>query len=185
MEKKLWDEPSPEILDGCQKGNESCLSRMLLAYTPLIRYIAREFSGHSYQDEEDLLQEGYISLIRAVKGYVAERGKFSSYLFSCVRNGMISYLRKNRKMPLVLSLDSGQWQLPPAEAAAAEDLLTEYFPEDVRNSLSLMETAVLDAFLQTGSVSSAAVILEFPRKKVDNALQRIRKKILERVEKDR
>jgi DNA-directed RNA polymerase specialized sigma24 family protein len=48
---------------------------------------------------------------------------------------------------------------------------------DLLEGLSVAESTVLDAFLDTGSVTSSAKILGWPRKRVDNALQRARRKL--------
>ncbi|HRV71414.1 MAG TPA: sigma-70 family RNA polymerase sigma factor [Thermovirgaceae bacterium] len=172
--RNLWEEPSGGLVERSGKGDEEALSEMMLRFTPLIRYIAREFKGSFLAEEDDLLQEGYISLIRAVRGYEANRGKFSSYLFSCVRNGMISYLRKNKNKNRESPLD------PETEASGKGSLcwpVEELLPPDFTSLLTITEMTVLDAFLETGSVSSSAVVLGWQRKKVDNAMQRIRKKL--------
>ncbi|HDQ92534.1 MAG TPA: sigma-70 family RNA polymerase sigma factor [Synergistetes bacterium] len=172
--KILWDEPSDELVERSRNEDDEALSEMMLRFTPLIRYIAREFTGGLLAEEEDLLQEGYISLIRAVRGYEKKRGKFSSYLFSCVRNGMISYLRKNKKRNSCFPLDQERESMQESDYyCPADDIL----PPDFLSDLTITEMTALDAYIETGSVSSSAVVLRWPRKRVDNAMQRIRKKL--------
>ncbi|GAB6281025.1 MAG: hypothetical protein STSR0007_11700 [Thermovirga sp.] len=148
---------------------------MLVAFTPLVRYITREFAEVSRNEMEDLLQEGYISIISAVKGYESARGKFSSYTFSCVRNRMISFIRKNRNKLFLIPLShetSGTITYPEMPDNCP------HLEEELFRGLTCLEATVLDAFLETGSISGAALVLEWPRKRVDNALQRIRRKIV-------
>jgi RNA polymerase sigma factor (sigma-70 family) len=172
--KSLWEEPPGDLVERSGNGDDEALSEMMLRFTPLIRYIAREFRGSFLAEEDDLLQEGYISLIRAVRGYEEKRGKFSSYLFSCVRNGMVSYLRKNKNRNRHSPLDPETEAMQDSEPRwSAEEML----PPGFFSTLTITEMTVIDAFLETGSVSSSALVLGWPRKKVDNAMQRIRKKL--------
>lgn len=183
----LWEEPEPELLKRCKTGDEKALAELLVTFTPLVRYIAREFAenGKGSGDIDDLLQEGYISLIRAVNGYEKERGKFSSYLFSCARNGMISFLRKSRDRLTMLPLSPETSERMNLADGPDEEQIVDLAPEELFRGLSFLETTVLDAFLETGSVTRASMILEWPRKKVDNALQRIRKKVIANYESER
>ncbi len=176
----LWEEPDHELLKRCKTGEEEALAELLVAFTPLLRHITREFAenGNGSADIDDLLQEGYISLIRAVNGYEKERGKFSSYLFSCARNGMISFLRKSRDRLTMLPLFPDTAERMNLTDGPDEEEIADLAPEGLFRGLSFLETTVLDAFLETGSVTRASIVLEWPRKKVDNALQRIRRKVI-------
>ncbi|MDO9508196.1 MAG: sigma-70 family RNA polymerase sigma factor [Thermovirgaceae bacterium] len=178
MVMSLWKEPDFELVKRCKEGEEKALTELFVAFTPFVRYIAREFTENGRHDLDDLLQEGYMSLIRAAKGYEQERGKFSSYSFSCVRNGMISFLRRNRDRLTMIHLFG---EIPDdiyLMAGPDPYPLPDFALEDLFNGLSCLETTVLDAFLETGSISGASEVLAWPRKKVDNALQRIRKKVM-------
>ncbi|MDT8284346.1 MAG: sigma-70 family RNA polymerase sigma factor [Thermovirgaceae bacterium] len=174
----LWEEPDPELLKRCKTGEEKALAELLVAFTPLVRHIARGFAENGSADIDDLLQEGYISLIRAVNGYEKERGKFSSYMFSCARNGMISFLRKSRDRLTILPLFSDMAERMNLTDGPDEEEIADLAPEGLFRGLSFLETTVLDAFLETGSITRASIALEWPRKKVDNALQRIRRKVI-------
>jgi len=181
MKKNLWDEPDASLLERCKNWDEEALTEILVTFTPLVRYLAGKFGGVSKEELEDLIQEGYISIIDAVKGYERVRGKFSSYSFSCIRNRMISFVRKNRNkfylVPLSAEVHDG------VDYSERED--QDAFPDPLRDELfkdlTCLEATVLDAFLEMGSISRAALILGWPKKRVDNALQRIRRKILDNM----
>lgn len=167
----MWKEVDPELIRRGKCGDSKALSRILLDFTPLLRHIAGRLVEPSRPDYDDLLQEGYMALINALPRYEETRGKFSSFLFSCARNGMISFLRTSRK----------EVPLPLPEEIYDHDRSSEYLPlfshQEIFEDLTCLETAVLDAFIETGSVTKAANLLSWPRKKADNALQRVRKKL--------
>jgi len=178
MGSSIWEEPGHELLDKCREGGAEALTELLVVLTPLVRFVAREFSGVTGIDPEDLLQEGYISIIDALGRYDSKRRKFSSYCFSCIRNRMISSLRKNRpRLSLVPITQEIEMSLSSEESVDPFPDLDD-IEQDLFQNLSFLEVSVLDAFLETGSISGASGLLRWPRKKVDNAIQRIRKKIL-------
>lgn len=55
--------------------------------------------------EEDIISEGYIGLIKAAKTYNKDKSKFVTYAGMCIFNQMLMYLRKNEKHAQVVSLD--------------------------------------------------------------------------------
>ncbi len=181
MKEKLWSEPDHCLLKRCKEGDEKALTVLLVAFTPLVRYIAREFAVESRDDVEDLLQEGYISIINAVKGHESTKGKFSSYSYSCVRNRMISFLRKNRNKFSITPLSEETTEILTSGINPDEEDFPDQLEQELFMGLTCLETTVLDAFLETGSISGVALVLEWPRKRVDNALQRIRKKVIEKM----
>lgn len=182
MAPDLWREPDSDTLRRCREGDEDALTELLVDFTPLVRYVAREFAGVSRDDMEDLLQEGYISIINAAKRYESARGKFSSFSFSCVRNRMISSLRRGKDKFSLVSLSPEIFENITSPEISDREASCDWFEEELFRGLTPLETAVLDAFLETGSISGAAIVLEWPRKRVDNALQRVRKKILKNRE---
>lgn len=180
MKNQLWNEPDSDLLGRCKKGDDEALAELLVSFTPLVRYIARKFAAVSSNDVEDLLQEGYISIINAVKGHEVARGKFSSYSFSCIRNRMISFLRRNRGKFAITGLSEEMADALTSTMDPDEEAFPDRLEQELFSGLTCLETKALDAFLEAGSISGAALILEWPRKRVDNALQRIRKKVIEK-----
>ena len=56
--------------------------------------------------EEDLIQEGMIGLLKAVKQFDESRGtEFSTYAFTVIRNEMRQYIRLMKHYPEPVSLD--------------------------------------------------------------------------------
>lgn len=64
----------------------------------LIYQVAKKYSGLAELD--DLLQEGYIGLCRAVDGYEPEAGAgFSTYAWMCIKRQMLRYIYGERNLP--------------------------------------------------------------------------------------
>lgn len=78
---------STEELVGMYKSslNECYLQEIIRRNEGLLRMWVRDYSNIPYHDEEELLQEGYIALCKAVDNYSLERGSaFSTYLKTVV-----------------------------------------------------------------------------------------------------
>ncbi len=149
---------------------------------PFVQVIMKEARRLSRNDAftmDDLVQEGMVAAISAMESYNPARGEKSAYVRICARNRMISYLRQSaRELPideeiLVGSLDADPATAPTCqhESVEAQEALTNLLAV-----LSPFEQKVLAAYLSGGSTSEAARSLSLERKKIDNALQRIRNK---------
>jgi RNA polymerase sporulation-specific sigma factor len=56
------------------------------------------------RNKDDIVSEGTVGLIKAVKTYKADKSKFATYASRCIRNEMLMFLRRNKKHAGVLSL---------------------------------------------------------------------------------
>ena len=165
--------------------------RLVSEYIQLVRACARPYflAGG---DSEDLIQEGMLGLLSAVRSYDPAKGvKFPVYAEFCVRRRIYSAIRTasgNKHTPLnsYISLESPQVDENGIQSA--------YFlrdPEDfviaresaheierlLFGALSRFETGVLELFLEGMSYKDMAAFLGKSSKSVDNAVQRIRKKL--------
>jgi RNA polymerase sporulation-specific sigma factor len=146
---------------------------------PIILLEARKLSYGNRFALDDLVQEGVMALIGAMSSYDPDRGSEEGYVRVCARNRMISYLRRNgHELPMEDSAlgvrvdsDAGSYSKERQELLEIREAL-----EVLLESLSPFESEVLSAYLSGGGVSRAADTLKCERKKVDNALQRIRNK---------
>lgn len=174
MTEEFLDQTLEHLVKRAAAGEEKALSLLLVSFHPLIKRNAIDLAGGDTFLFDDLYQEGMVALCRAVVRFESERGAFPSFARQCVRNAMISHLRKKPREVLVDDFDERMlvdWARDGFQGVEIRDdlrLLLEV--------LTPLETAVLDAFLQTGGVASAVRVLGWPRKKVENALSRIRRK---------
>lgn len=172
---------------GDPAAEEELVSRNL----KLVRACSRPFflAGG---DSEDLIQEGTIGLLDAVRQYDPARGtSFHSFAQSCIRNRIFNAIKSasrlkhtplNDYVPLESpQFDEGRSMLfdmarDPEELIIAKERLGEL--QDANSGvLSKLEHRVLTLYLEGLSCSEIASVLGRPTKSVDNAVQRIRHKL--------
>lgn len=192
-------ERSDEVLCSLVSRGDRVAEEILVArYNRLVRMCARPFflAGG---DSEDLIQEGMIGLVSAIRGFQSGReAKFRTYAEVCVKNRIRSAARaasRDKHSPLNQSVSLGEPLLdPPPEGygngelqqstESPEDLLIGREEREARMAsmlerLSRFEKMVLDLYLDGFSYSEIALRLDKPAKSVDNAVQRIRRKAAE------
>jgi len=160
-------------------------------YAWLVRACARPYflAGG---DSEDLIQEGMLGLLSAIRTYNPDKGaKFTTYAEFCIRRRIYSAIKLasgNKHTPLnsYISLESSQFDESDTQSA--------YFlrvPEDkviareqageveklLYGALSRFESGVLELYLDGMSYKDMAVRLGKSDKSIDNAVQRIKKKL--------
>ena len=164
-------------------GERSAEEALVLRHTRLVRMCARPFflAGG---DSEDLIQEGMLGLLAAIREFRPDRGaRFATYAQVCVRRRIISAVRSasgGKHAPLN---DYVSLELLSSEAGALdpEDLIIRrealYALEgDISESLTRLERQVLARYLEGGSYAEIARSVGRSPKSVDNAVQRIRRK---------
>jgi RNA polymerase sporulation-specific sigma factor len=151
------------------------------SFMPILEWEARKLSYNNSFTAEDLVQEGVIAAMRALESYDPERGGVRGYIRICARNRMISYLRRNGREYPAGDREEFERLRPDGSEDCRHDGPDEIIERReavfaLFSSLSPFERDVLGAYLKGGGVSGAALTLGCGRKKVDNALQRIRVK---------
>ena len=155
----------------------------------LSRYISR-ISRYAYRfqgvlDPDDLIQEGSIGLLDALRSYIpASSATFSSYASVCIKNRMLKAVEKNsskkagilnNSIPLDEAADTSDGQTPENIFIEKESLAAVL--ADVYNVLSPFERKVLFSHLGGCDYQTIADSLHISLKSVDNALQRVRRKL--------
>lgn len=173
---------SYERLLKAQNGDVSSLETIVLEYKALVCKIAREYYLFSGGDSDDLVQEGTVGLINAVKTFQPEKNKaFVNYAAMCIRNKIKDALRasvrdKNRLLNEALVLDNVRETAFPEEAGNdpyAEFIdreETEAFYARMKATLSERQYDVLLLYLEGYSYVEIAARLSLSLKSVDNAL---------------
>ena len=198
-----FSEKTPQPLDQCSDetlcqlvagGSREAEEALVTRYNRLVRTCARPFflvGG----DSEDLTQEGMVGLIKAVREYdPAKAASFRTFAEICIRSRLYSVLRAaardkhaalNQSVPLDTpffdsnSYTSGTSQL--AQQNPEESLIdrehTAALLAGVRKQLSEFEAKILGYYLDGLSCREIAETVGKPPKSVDNAVQRIRRKV--------
>ena len=161
---------------------------LISRYTRMVRSCARTLflTGG---DHEDLVQEGMIGLLHAVRSFHPDSGTpFAAYAVVCIRHKLISAVRAaaaekhaplNDSVPIQsFSFDDtvhGSIKADPESILIGREGFNE-FMHALRKCLSRFEDQVLSLYLDGMSYRHIAQKLNSTEKSVDNAVQRIRKK---------
>lgn len=169
-----------------KSGNTESLTQLIERYSETIKQKAFSFNNLNGIENEDLFQEGMIGFVSAVYSYDESKNvQFSTYASTLAVRKMISAVRKsnnksNLPMKYFISLEDENDLLPsfpsPEETLISSeefDLINSF----IENNLSKSEKKVLKLHLLGLAYSEIAEILERDEKFVDNALQRIRRKL--------
>ncbi len=169
-----------------KSGDGTALTMLIEKYSDIILQKANSFKNLNGLDNDDLYQEGMLGFVSAVYSFDASRGvKFNTYFSTVVIRRMITALRKmnnESKDPLYsyISLDEQdafQSQNPtPEEIMIFSEEINEIISFAEKN-LSKTERKVFKLSLLGISYSEIAEIIDCDIKSVDNAMQRIRRKI--------
>ena len=179
-------------------GNREAEELLVSKYHQLVRACARPFflAGG---DSEDLIQEGMFGLIKAFREYAPEReASFRTYAEICIRNRLYSVLRaavRDKHQPLNQSVSLDTPDFDSNSYTSGTNNLAQRNPEDslidkehtaallsgVRKQLSEFEAKILGYYLDGLSCREIAETVGRSPKSVDNAVQRIRRKVAQQL----
>lgn len=177
-----------DILLLAKEGDSEAVTFIIKKYKYIAVKAAAGWTGAAIE-AEDLAQEGMIGLIAAVKSFDASKGiPFLSYAYTCVNNSIQTALRrvnrrkdipKNDVVPFEKEFVDGKINSLSAEDSFLAGESVSMLLQQLDKSLSKLENNVLRLFLVGCSYSEIAQRLNKSPKAIDNALQRIRKKLKE------
>ncbi|MBQ7150946.1 MAG: sigma-70 family RNA polymerase sigma factor [Synergistaceae bacterium] len=128
-EKNLWSL--------CSQGDLDAREELIVAYRPLVFWIAGKIHVNDSELRQDIIQEGMLALINAVDKFEPEREfKFSTYAWHKIHGQIINMLeRSEKKAPVPL----------PDELLQVAEESCEYYDSsgedwlDVAESISKLE----------------------------------------------
>lgn len=173
------------------QGNDEAMALLIARVAPIAKAKASIY-GNLRVSEDDLVQEGMLGFLDAVRTFDAEKGvPFKAYAGSCINNRILSAIReslnnKNIVLSKAVSLDNEASAKESSASGDPADILSvnesvEYIMNLIEEELSDFEKSVIKRFLAKKSYSEIAGELECSEKAVDNAMQRIRKKLRSKV----
>ena len=176
-----------QLLCDYKNGNQEIMDYLMVKY--------KSMGG----ENEDLIQEGMIGLIKAVRDFdETQKTSFSSFAELCVSRQMYSAIEasnrkkhlplnsyvslyedseqvgEGRSLPLIDTIESSKENDPEVLYFGKE--YTEAFAEQLKELLSPLENHVLYLHLMGTDYRTIAELLGKSPKSVDNALQRIKTK---------
>ncbi len=170
------------ILDRVRANDEKAFVLLLNAQMPMIRQETARFRNVAV-DEDDLAQEAALGLLAAAKAFRKNGGaSFATFARICVRRRLINTVRTlpMEEIPHESPFDVCERD---ADLTMSPDRLIQEKEEEtallskLKSELSEREYRVLILHISSYSYSDIARILRISPKSVDNALQRIRRKL--------
>ena len=187
-----------QLLCDYKNGNQEIMDYLMVKYKSMVRKKARAMYLLGGENE-DLIQEGMIGLIKAVRDFdVTQKTSFSSFAELCVSRQMYSAIEasnrkkhlplnsyvslyedseevgEGRSLPLIDTIESSKENDPEVLYFGKE--YTEAFAEQLKELLSPLENHVLYLHLMGTDYRTIAELLGKSPKSVDNALQRSKTK---------
>ena len=181
-----------------KQGDPTAYDRLVRRYHGFVRLKASSYfiAGG---DNDDLIQEGLVGLYKAIRDYRSDReSSFRNFAELCITRQIITAVKtatRNKHMPLNQYVS---FATTPAGAADGEATLEEVLPgspvhdpvnqvistEELRSlvdclssTLSELESRVLALYLDGRSYEEVGGIVGCDTKTVDNALQRVKRKV--------
>lgn len=176
-----------EILSSAQSGDNTQMDIAIKKYRQFVEVIALKYND-SPLEAEDIIQEGMIGLLAAIKSYDSSKGAaFTTYARICIENSIQTALRKftrQKDIPSQNVIEYSEEEIPAQSGSdSAEDIViaqesVSLLTKVLRENLSEFENEVLRLHIIGCSYNEIAKRLCKTPKAIDNALQRVRKKLI-------
>ncbi len=186
-----------KLLSLAKSGDGKATEYLLEKYRNFVRSKARTYFLIG-ADREDIIQEGMIGLYKAVRDYNPETGSnFRSFADLCITRQIITAIKtatRQKHIPLnsYISLNKPTYEeegenslidsvtenqrTDPEEIMISRERCTD-LEKNLLKTLSPYESKVLRQYLSGSSYAAIAAGLGKSEKSIDNAIQRIKKKI--------
>ena len=188
-----------QLVMRARNGDQRSLDELIRRYSGFVRLKASSYflAGG---DSEDLIQEGLIGLYKAVRDFSPEKSSFRSFAELCVTRQIITAIKtatryKHAPLNSYVSFShtpagqesDGDCTLgdalpgpsvddPSVCVISTEELQSLVFT--LGSGLSKLEADALKLYLEGESYETMAERLECDTKTIDNALQRVKRKVL-------
>lgn len=186
-----------EIIKDAKDGDPIALEYLIKKYKNFVRAKARSYFLIG-ADKEDIIQEGMIGLYKAIRDYREDKlSSFRAFAELCITRQIITAIKtatRQKHIPLnsyvslnkpiydeesdrtLLDVLSGVKITDPEELIIGREELN-HIENKIGEILSDLEWEVLMSYLQGKSYQEIAVDLERHVKSIDNALQRVKRKL--------
>ena len=199
FETKYENKSDDELIE-LAKSDEYAFEYIVTKYKCIVLSKARGYFLVG-ADKEDIIQEGMIGLIKAIRDYKPEReASFKGFAEMCIGRQIITAIKsatRQKHIPLnnyislsrpvydwtetdekrtVIDVLEGDASLNPEEKVIIDESYRG-MDEKIVKSLSRFEKEVLKYYLDGNSYAEISRLTSKPVKSIDNALQRIKKKL--------
>lgn len=182
-----------EVIAKAQAGNSEAIDLIIKEYKNLIFLNIKNYFLVG-ADEDDLLQEGAIGLLKAIHAYTKGKASFKTFATLCIRRQILTAVRSsNAQKNSALNAASGNnlenengSEIYPKELCSNK----KYNPEEiflskekiadfhkfVESNFSAFEKKVFEYMVKGYSYKEIAEKLDKSPKTIDNSFQRIKRK---------
>ena len=186
------------LVQRVQDGDERCLEVLLSRYRNFARSKARSYFLAG-SDKEDVVQEGMIGLYKAIRDFdLHQETPFRAFAELCISRQILTAIKtanRNKHQPLnsSISLDAPAYSNESSDKSVADGLIAptmtdpaellisaeeiEAIQLSMRDNLTELEGDVLRLYMDGKSYEEIAGALGNHVKSIDNALQRIKRKL--------
>jgi RNA polymerase sporulation-specific sigma factor len=202
-EKAVAEWTDEELVAFAKTGDQEATRRILSRYHHFVRLKANSYflAGG---DGDDLIQEGYIGLYKAIRDFEPGRStSFRSFAELCVTRQIITAIKtasRQKHLPLNTYISfshtpassefdtctladvipAGRTSDPAQQVISSEEVGS--LTDCLVRLLSPLESKVLKYYLEGNSYEAIAEHIGHDTKTVDNALQRVKRKVTQHLE---
>lgn len=191
------DKLDEEVIVEAKVGNNRAQEYLISKYENFVKAKAKSYFLIG-ADKEDIYQEGMIGLYKAIRDFNPEKlTSFKAFAELCVTRQIITAIKtatRQKHIPLntYISLNKPIYEeesertlldvLTGIKISDPEELMIskeqmDYIEEKIEKVLSGLELEVLTSYLDGKSYQEIACDLERHSKSIDNALQRVKRKL--------
>jgi len=188
-----------ELVERVRAGDDSCIETLLARYRNFARSKARSYFLAG-SDKEDVVQEGMIGLFKAIRDFDLEQETpFRAFAELCISRQILTAIKtanrqKHQPLNSSISLDAPAYGDDQSDRSVGDHLVAssvmsdpvemvisaqeiEAIRESMTDSLTELEGDVLRLYMDGKSYEEIAGALGNHVKSIDNALQRIKRKL--------
>lgn len=191
----LMDDES--VVELAKQGNDCALEYLIIKYKNFVRAKARSYFLIG-ADREDIIQEGMIGLYKAIRDFRCDKlSSFRAFAELCITRQIITAIKtatRQKHIPLnsyvslnkpiydedsdrtLLDVITGTKITDPEELIISREEFND-IEEKMGEILSSLEWQVLMSYLEGKSYQEIAIDLHRHVKSIDNALQRVKRKL--------
>ncbi|BCZ44083.1 RNA polymerase factor sigma-70 [Clostridium gelidum] len=191
------DKSDEEIVAQVKSGDNRAQEYLISKYENFVKAKAKSYFLIG-ADKEDIYQEGMIGLYKAIRDFNPEKStSFKAFAEICIIRQIITAIKtatRQKHIPLntyislnkpiyeeesertLLDVLAGIKITDPEELMISKEQI-EYIEEKISKVLSGLELEVLTSYLDGKSYQEIACDLEKHSKSIDNALQRVKRKL--------
>ncbi len=191
------DKTDEEIVMKAKAGDNRAQEYLISKYESFVKSKSKSYFLIG-ADKEDIYQEGMIGLYKAIRDFKPDKlSSFKAFAELCVTRQIITAIKtatRQKHIPLntYVSLNKPIYEeesertlldvLASIKISDPEELVIskeqmDYIEEKIEDVLSKLELEVLTSYLDGKSYQEIACDLERHSKSIDNALQRVKRKL--------